>query len=104
MRWTQALIKGLGAMLHQCQEDERLHPISYASQALSKVEENYTITKLEMSNLCDMRVPWWLLREKRSSMDALKWAEAIPPDAAESSSRLSFFKGGSDVTVLVCCG
>ena len=44
---TDASIKGLGAVLCQRQEDGRLHPVSYASRALSKAEERYAITELE---------------------------------------------------------
>jgi len=38
---------GLGAVLSQKQEDGCLHPISYASRALSLSEKNYGITDLE---------------------------------------------------------
>ena len=44
---TDACVKGLGAVLAQCYEDGRLHPVSYASRALSKAEENYAVTELE---------------------------------------------------------
>ena len=44
---TDASIRGLGAVLAQYQQDEKLHPVSYASRALSKEEENYAITELE---------------------------------------------------------
>ena len=44
---TDASVKGLGAVLSQTQEDGKLHPVSYASRALSRVEENYAITELE---------------------------------------------------------
>ena len=44
---SDASIKGLGAVLSQTQEDGKLHPVSYASRALSRVEENYAITELE---------------------------------------------------------
>ena len=44
---TDASIKGLGAVLSQMQDDGRLHPITYASRALSRAEENYSITELE---------------------------------------------------------
>ena len=44
---TDASILGLGAVLSQVQEDEQVHPIAYASRALSPPEKNYGITDLE---------------------------------------------------------
>ena len=44
---TNASICGLGAVLSQVQPDGRLHPIAYASCALSPSEKNYGITDLE---------------------------------------------------------
>ena len=44
---TDASLKGLGAVLSQEQEDKRLHPVAYASRALSAAEKNYSITELE---------------------------------------------------------
>ena len=44
---TDASVKGLGAVLSQGQEDQRLHPVAYASRALSAAEKNYSITELE---------------------------------------------------------
>ena len=38
---------GLSAILSQCQEDNRLHPVAYASQSVSAAEANYAITNLE---------------------------------------------------------
>ena len=38
---------GLGAILHQVQEDGKLHPVAYASRALKKGEKNYHSSKLE---------------------------------------------------------
>ena len=37
----------LGAVLSQRQEDSKLHPIAYASRALSEAENNCGITELE---------------------------------------------------------
>ena len=44
---TDASLKGLRAVLSQEQEDKRLHPVVYASRALSAAEKNYSITELE---------------------------------------------------------
>ena len=44
---TDASIQGLGAILSQEQEDRKLHPVAYASRALSSPERNYSITELE---------------------------------------------------------
>ena len=44
---TDASAQGLGAVLSQYQEDQRLHPVAYASRALSPGERNYGITELE---------------------------------------------------------
>ena len=44
---TDASVRGLGAVLSQKQSDELLHPVPYASCALSAPEKNYAITELE---------------------------------------------------------
>ena len=44
---TDASARGLGAILSQEQEDNRLHPVAYASRALSLQEKRYAITELE---------------------------------------------------------
>lgn len=44
---TYASIKSLGPVLEQEQEDGKLHPVAYASQSLSKAEQNYGITEME---------------------------------------------------------
>ena len=44
---TDASIKGLGSVLSQTQDDGKLHPIAYVSQALTPAEKNYSITELE---------------------------------------------------------
>ena len=44
---TEASIKGLGAVLSQAQEGGNLHPVGYASRALSPSEVHYGITDLE---------------------------------------------------------
>ena len=44
---TDASKLGLGTILSQRQEDNRLHPVAYASQSVSAAEANYTITNLE---------------------------------------------------------
>ena len=47
MLGTDASVKGIGAVLSQQQQDQRLHPITYASRALSIAEQRYAITELE---------------------------------------------------------
>ena len=44
---TDASIDGIGAVLSQPQGDELVHPLAYASRALSAAEQRYSITKLE---------------------------------------------------------
>ena len=44
---TDASVQGIGAVLSQRQDDQRLHPIAYASRDLSPVERQYGITELE---------------------------------------------------------
>ena len=44
---TDASKHGLGAILSQRQEDNRLHPVAYASRSISASEANYAITNLE---------------------------------------------------------
>ena len=44
---TDASKLGLGAILSQCQEDRKLHPVAYASGSISNAEANYAITDLE---------------------------------------------------------
>ena len=44
---TDASVKGLGAVLSQTQDDGQLHPVAYASRALSPQEKRYAITELE---------------------------------------------------------
>lgn len=48
---TDASVRGLGAVLSQCQEDEKVHPIAYASRSLNVHEKNYGITELETLGL-----------------------------------------------------
>ena len=42
-----ASVRGLGAVLSQKQSDQLLHPVAYASRALSAPEKNYASTELE---------------------------------------------------------
>ena len=44
---TDASKLGLGAILSQYQDDQKLHPVAYASQSVSASEANYAITDLE---------------------------------------------------------
>jgi len=44
---TDASQHGLGAILPQEQVDNKLHPVAYASRALSSTEKRYAITDLE---------------------------------------------------------
>ena len=44
---TDASVKGIGAILSQKQDNGKLHPVAFASRALSQSEKNYSITELE---------------------------------------------------------
>ena len=44
---TDASVQGLGAVLSQEQPDRKVHPVAYASRALSPSERNYGMTELE---------------------------------------------------------
>ena len=44
---THVSINGLSAVLSQTQEDGKVHPVAYASRALSWTEKNYAITELK---------------------------------------------------------
>ena len=44
---TDASVKGLGAVLSQLQDDGKVHPVAYASRALSDPEKRYAVTELE---------------------------------------------------------
>ena len=44
---TDASIQGLGAVLSQLQDSGHIHPVAYASRALSTTEKRYAITELE---------------------------------------------------------
>ena len=44
---TDASKSGLGAILSQYQDDQKLHPVAYASRSVSTTEANYAITDLE---------------------------------------------------------
>ena len=44
---TDASIQGIGAVLSQQQSDGCLHPVAYASRALSPAESHYSITELD---------------------------------------------------------
>ena len=41
---TDACVKGLGAVLSQLQGDGKVHPVAYASRALSDPEKCYAVT------------------------------------------------------------
>ena len=43
----EARYVGLGAVLSQLQDDGKLHPLSYASCALTAPKKNYSVTELE---------------------------------------------------------
>src|SRR6266511_3379493 len=44
---TDALLKGLGAVLEQEDENKNLRPVAYASRSLTSAEKNYYTTDLE---------------------------------------------------------
>ena len=45
--WTDASYSGLGAVLCQKDDDEKMHPVAYASRGLLKHEQNYAVSELE---------------------------------------------------------
>ena len=45
---TDASGVGLGAVLHQEQEDGKLHPVAYTSRALKKGAKNYHSSKIRI--------------------------------------------------------
>lgn len=64
---TDASVQGLGAVISQTQEDDKLHPIIiivYASQSLSPGEKNYAITDLEI-----LAVVWAISHFRPTTMD-----------------------------------
>ena len=44
---TDASVQGIGAIPSQPQDGGKLHPVAFASRALSPSEQNYGITELE---------------------------------------------------------
>ena len=44
---TDTSVHGIGAAQGQTQDDGNLHPVSYASRALTATEKNYGITEFE---------------------------------------------------------
>ena len=46
---TDTSLKGLRAVLSQKQSNGQLHPVAYASRALSPEKKNYGVTELETS-------------------------------------------------------
>ena len=44
---TDASVKGIGAVLSQQQDDQKFHPVAFASRSLTAAERNYSITELE---------------------------------------------------------
>ena len=52
---ADATHQGLGTVLSQRQEDGRLHPIAYASHALSGSKKNYGTTDLKTLTVVIMR-------------------------------------------------
>ena len=44
---TDTSVKGLSAVLFQKGEDGNIHPVAYASRALSPQEQRYSVTELE---------------------------------------------------------
>ena len=44
---TDASKRGLGTKLSQNQEDNKMHPVAYASRSVSRAEANYAVSDLE---------------------------------------------------------
>ena len=93
---SDASLNGVGCILSQKQEDDKLHPIAYGGRGLEKAEKNYAATELEalavhyaaqhfrhfifgqkVTFITDHSALRWILTTKTASSRLQRWALAL---------------------------